>query len=242
MRQVIAGLIVLALMQPSISLAQSSFAEEEFTEDDFAQFFELIEDGKISKEKIGERCRKQAIGFTFLGEDVVHPNGQQRIFYNVSREDASVDGRTFRAKHFNASFGEWSGSVFKPLCPGMYSLSVDFVTAAADKEEGKQSAEEVSVHLYLRRPDEERPGTRIVTATKTGPGARGTGHASLALPLHSGDEISTWSEAVGPNKQRVFERVTFTAVKVMHLEDYVEEIDMDAWTQEMVLLKRSAQD
>lgn len=69
--------------------------------------------------------------------------------------------------------------------------------------------------------------------------ARGSGHATVALPLHSGDEISTWSEARGANQKRLLEHVTFTAYKVVHLESYVEEIDMDAWTRDVVMLKKS---
>ena len=236
-RAVISVLLVFLLSAPQAP-AQSSFAEEEFSEDDFAQFFKLIKDGRISRENMLERCRVQGIGFTFLGEGIVHDNPLQRVFYNVSKEDSSVDGRTLRAKHFNASFGEWSGSVFKPLCPGMYMLSVDFVTAPLDED----AAPDVRVFIYLRRAGEERPGTRVLTAMQTSTAAGGMGHATLALPLHSGDEISTWSEVVGDNRARMFEQITFTAAKVMHLEDYVEEIDMDTWTQEMTVLKRTAQE
>jgi hypothetical protein len=32
--------------------------------------------------------------------------------------------------------------------------------------------------------------------------------------------------------------VTFTAYKVVHLENLVEEIDMDAWTKDVAMLKR----
>ncbi|MGI9307904.1 MAG: hypothetical protein ACR2P6_01500, partial [Gammaproteobacteria bacterium] len=155
---------------------QSSFEQESFTEDDFAQFFELIEDGKISAANISERCQKQGIGFTFAGKDIEHKEDRQRIFYNVSREDSSVDGRTLRAKHFNASFGEWTGSVFKPLCPGMYLITLDFTPI-----------KRTELAVYLRRAGEERPGQRVVASK--------TGHLSLALPLHSMDEISTWSES-----------------------------------------------
>ena len=152
-----------------------AFLQEEFTEDDFAQFFSLIVDGKISKDKMAERCADQQIGFTFAGRDVRHDGGLQRIFYNVSREDTSVDGRTLRAKHFNASFGEWAGSVFKALCPGLYSIAVDFSTSEID---GVDVADEVLVHVYLKRADMQRPGQRVVTAIKSGSGPRGSGHAS----------------------------------------------------------------
>ena len=212
-----------------------AFLEEEFSEDDFAQFFSLIVDGKISKDKMEERCADQQIGFTFAGRDVQHEGGMQRIFYNVSREDTSVDGRTLRAKHFNASFGEWAGSVFKALCPGMYSIAVDFSTSAIDDV---NVADEVLVHVYLKRADMERPGQRVVTAFKSGSGPRGSGHATLALPLRSGDEISTYSQAVGPETARNLASVNLTAYKVVHLEDYVSEVDMDAWTKEIATIKQ----
>ena len=197
---------------------QSSFAKESFTEDDFSQFFSLIEDGRIPADKIGERCRTQGIGFTFAGQAIEHTQDRQRIFYNLSREDSSVDGRTLRAKHFNASFGEWTGAVFKPLCPGMYLISVDFSPTPATQ-----------IAIYLRRAGEERPGLRVVGSAH--------GHLTLALPLHSMDEVSTWSESATARK---IEQVTLTAVKVQHLEDYVTDIDMDLFTEEMTLLKREA--
>jgi hypothetical protein len=225
---------IIALLTSSVVQGQSAFVEEEFTEDDFAQFFSLIEGGKISKEKMSERCNEQSIGFTFAGRDIRHENGPERIFYNNSRENTSVDDRTLRAKHSNASFGEWTGAVFKPLCPGLYSLSVDF---SAQSEAGKK-ATDVYVHVYLKRAGEERPGQKIVTAIKNAPGSRGSGHATLALPLRSGDEISTWSEGAGPDAPRVIEYVTLTAIKVVHLENLVEEIDMEAWTRDVAMLKR----
>jgi hypothetical protein len=36
--------------------------------------------------------------------------------------------------------------------------------------------------------------------------------------------------------------VTFTAVKVQHLEDYIVDVDMDQYTQDIALLKRTARD
>ena len=75
---------------------QSSFEKESFTEDDFAQFFSLVKDGKIAAADISERCQTQGIGFTFVGTDITHDQDRQRIFYNVSKEDSSADGRTLR--------------------------------------------------------------------------------------------------------------------------------------------------
>ena len=230
--------LIIALMLFLISFgnthAQSAFAEEEFSEDDFAQFFELIVDGKISHEKMSKRCAAQSIGFTFAGETLEHTGGPRRVVYNVSRENTSVDGRTLRAKHSNASFGEWTGAVFKPLCPGLYAITVDFSTADGDEV----TTEEVLVHIYLKRTDDDRPGRRIATAIKSGIGTRGSGHATVSLPLRSGDEISTWSEALGSNQTRILRQVTLTAYKIVHLEDLVMEIDMDAFTADIVQLKK----
>jgi len=214
--------------------AQSAFAEEEFSEDDFAQFFKLIVDGKISHEKMSKRCAAQNIGFTFAGENLEHTGGSTRVVYNVSRENTSVDGRTLRAKHWNASFGEWTGAVFKPLCPGLYAIAVDFSTADGDGV----TTEDVVVHIYLKRAADDRPGRLIATAVKSGVGARGSGHATVSLPLRSGDEISTWSEAPGSNQTRILRRVTLTAYKIVHLEDLIAEIDMDAFTADVVQLKK----
>lgn len=223
------------LLLAANAICAQAFFQEEFTEDDFAQFFSLVVDGKISKEKMAERCADQQIGFTFAGQDVRHDDGMQRVFYNVSRENTSVDGRTLRAKHFNASFGEWTGSVFKALCPGLYSIAVDFSTSELD---GSDVADEVLLHVYLKRADMERPGRQVATAVKSGSGPRGSGHATLALPLRSGDEISTYSEAMGPDMARNLSSVTLTAYKVVHLEDFVSEVDMDAWTKELSAIKQ----
>ena len=223
------------LLLAANAICAQAFFQEEFTEDDFAQFFSLVVDGKISKEKMAERCADQQIGFTFAGQDVRHDDGMQRVFYNVSRENTSVDGRTLRAKHFNASFGEWTGSVFKALCPGLYSIAVDFSTSKLD---GSDVADEVLLHVYLKRADMERPGRQVATAVKSGSGPRGSGHATLALPLRSGDEISTYSEAMGPDMARNLSSVTLTAYKVVHLEDFVSEVDMDAWTRELSAIKQ----
>lgn len=199
---------------------ESSFEKESFTEDDFAQFFSLVKNGVIAAADISERCQKQGIGFTFVGTGIRHDKERQRIFYNVSKEDSSADGRTLRAKHFNASFGEWTGSVFKPLCPGMYMIAVDY----ALKGRGE-------VAVYLRREGEERPGRRIIGST--------TGRLSLALPLKSSEEISTWTES---GRKRTLEQVTLTVVKTQHLEDYVADVDMDQSTEDIAFLKRTAQD
>jgi hypothetical protein len=206
--------------------ATDVLAKEEFTEEDFAQFFGLIVDGRISRDKMAARCAREVIGFTYEGRDLRHEGGLQRVEYNRTRQARSVDGRALRSRHFNASLGEWSGAVYKPLCPGLYTLAVDFATSDA----GRGGAGEVYLHLYLRRKDETRPGQRIVSAAKPGNGP-GSGHAMVSLPLRTGDEISTWSEGAG-DRPRIISQVTFTAFKVAHIEKYVEELDVEAFTKD----------
>jgi len=195
-----------------------SLADEEFTDDDFAQFFGLITDGKISREKMNARCEKEVVGFTFAARNLVHGGELERVDYNETGVVASVDGRSLRSKHFNATFGEFS-----------IGNGVD------DDVSDEASAQGVRLHLYLRRENEERPGTSVMhTGTA---GSRGSGHMNIALPLRTGDEVSTYSERVGSSKQRLLERVTFTAYKIGHLEKYAEEFDLDAWNKDLEALK-----
>ena len=237
MRRIMAVVAISGFFAACVVNGQSAFTEEEFTEDDFAQFFNLIVDGKISREKMGERCKEQSIGFTFSGKDLVHEGGPKRVFYNVSRENTSVDGRTLRAKHFNASFGEWTGAVFKPLCPGMWVISVDFSTAPDSADDEVKMADDVWLHLYVRRDEEDRPGMSVIKARTTGEGGRGNGHITIALPLHTGDEVSTYSEPIGASQKRILERVTITAYKTGHLEKYVKDFDVEAWNADLEALK-----
>jgi hypothetical protein len=214
--------------------ATDVLAKEEFTDEDFAQFFGLIVDGKITREKMAARCAREIVGFTFAGKDLLHDGGLTRLDYNVTKQSRSVDGRALRSRHFNVSLGEWSGAVYRPLCPGLYTITVEFATGDA----GRRAAEDVSVHLYLRRAGETRPGQRIITALKPGKGP-GTAQATLSLPLHTGDEISTWSEGAG-DRPRLIRQVHFTAYKIAHLEKYVEALDVDAFTKEVNELKDAA--
>ncbi len=217
--------VIMATGMLAISTATGQSAEEEFTDDDFAQFFGLLVDGRITKEKLNQRCSKKAIGFTFAAANLIQEGAPERIEYNRTGLKQSVDGRSLRSKHHNAAFGEWTGAVFKPICPGLYVISVDFSTT------GKQGAvtDTVLLHVYLRKPGEPRPGKRLITAAKTNSSARGSGHGTVSLPLRTGDEISTYAESIGPKARREFESVTFTAYKIAHLDEYVEEFDMEAW-------------
>ena len=237
------GVFVSSFLLISVVHAQA-MGDEEFTDDDFAQFFGLIEGGKISKEKMNARCEKEVVGFTFAARDLVHERVAERIDYNATGMKGSLDGRALRSRHFNATFGEWTGAVFKPLCPGMWVMSVDFSSsgspaAATEIVDDEPWAEGVRVVLYVRRAGEERPGRRVTRSAEII--GRGSGHLTIAMPLHTGDEVSTYSEAVSSvsddGMKRRLEQVTFTAYKIGHLAKYVEEFDVDAWNAELEALK-----
>ena len=237
MRAELLACLVSSMAFASGAVAQS-LADEEFTDEDFAQFFGLIVDGKITKEKMNQRCEKEISGFTFTGKDLVHDGGLARVNYNETGLKASVDGRTLRSRHFNATFGEWTGAVFKPLCPGMWVISVDFSTAPGPAGvEDEEMADDVRLHLYVRRGDEDRPGTSVLQTRTAGEGRRGNGHMTIALPLRTGDEVSTYSEAIGPSQKRIIERVAFTAYKIGHLEKYVKDFDVEAWNTDLEALR-----
>ena len=48
-----------------------------------------------------------------------------------------------------------------------------------------------------------------------------------------------WTESA---RQRTLQQVTLTAVKVQHLEEYVVDVNMDQFSEDIMLLKRTAQD
>ena len=243
MKSTCIGFVLLSLLLTGVAHGQA-MADEEFTDEDFAQFFGLIEGGKISKEKMNARCEKEVVGFTFAGKDLMHERALERVDYNETGMTGSVDGRALRSRHFNATFGEWTGAVFKPLCPGMWVISVDFAAlegapAAVDSSKSEGWAEGVRVLLYVRRAGEQRPGTSVAHSADIK--GDGSGHLTIALPLHTGDEVSTYSQAVSgasdDGMKRLLERVTFTAYKIGHLEKYVEEFNVDAWNAELEALK-----
>jgi hypothetical protein len=108
-------------------------------------------------------------------------------------------------------------------------ITIDFV-ATADTDDP------VLVHLYLREPGEQRPGHRLITATKPGGSANGAGHGTIALPLHTGDELSTYAETPDSDSRQVLQTVTFTGYKIAHLSDYTKEFDMEAWSADLKVL------
>jgi hypothetical protein len=51
------GFVLLSFLLAGMVLGQS-MKDEEFTDEDFAQFFGLIEEGKISQEKMNAQCER----------------------------------------------------------------------------------------------------------------------------------------------------------------------------------------
>ena len=201
----------------------------EFTDEDFAQFFGLIEDGKITQEKMRRRCATKQIGFTFSGANLTHDGEPQRVHYNETELRSTVDGRPLRSKFHNAAFGEWTGYVFKPICGGLFAITLNYSTVDLDEE----LADDVRVHIRLRREGEDRPGKIVASAVKSGGDGVGNGHATIILTLETGDEVSTYSEAEGASQKRVFERITFSAYKIAHLDETIKEFDTEAWDTDL---------
>ena len=71
-------------------------------------------------------------------------------------------------------------------------------------------------------------GEVYAVAEKTGPTARGTGHAAVILALGTGDEISTHSLSAD-NKPRHFERIQLTSHRVMHIPELATDFDLTLW-------------
>lgn len=211
-------LLAMIIIVAASSAAAQDMSNEEFTDHDFDQFFGLIENGKITREKMLIRCEKEVVGVTFAGLDLTHSGERDRIEYNQTQVQGSVDSRVMRSRHFNVSVGEWTGAVFKPVCSGMWSMTVDF-----------DATPNTRVELYVRKPGEDRPGTLILSSK--------TGQLSLAMPLGTGDEVSTYTVALGDEAERRIEQATFTVYKIGHIEKYMTELDMDAWAADLVALK-----
>ncbi len=77
LRPFISGLTAAALIGVGTVAAQTN-SEEEFTDEDFAQFFGLLVDGKISRQKLDARCAGKSLGFTFAAADFVQQGPPQR--------------------------------------------------------------------------------------------------------------------------------------------------------------------
>ena len=229
-RLLCAGIFLLLSVMPSAQ-AKSPLPidTQEFTPEDFQHFFALIEDGKITAEKMVEFCADEYVGFTFTGADLVHEGERQRIDYNVTALDMTIDGRPFRSQYRAPSFGEWTREVFKPLCPGLYAFTVNF---EATLPRGTD-AQDLSVQIYMQREGDTRPGLLLVEGHPAGSRKFAAGQTTVVVPMATGDEISTWSVIAGNKDKRTLTAVSISGYKIAHLPELVKPFDMQAWDKAM---------
>lgn len=205
-----------SILIAALVAATSTSAQQPIEEPDFA-FFGLIEDGKVSAEKIAAYCEGLPRAFSVETRDLVHTQPHQRVEFS---------GRNIT--NVNANPGVWNGSLFKPICPGLYAFNVDFMSSA---EDGATDGD-VIVHLHVwHRGGRDRPGELTAMAVKPAGLARGVGHASTAVTIASGDEFSLFTLSPGAEK-RHFERIQLTAYRVTHMPDLARDFDLDLWEQE----------
>jgi len=205
---------------------------QEFTDEDFQKFFGLLEDGKITMEKNEQRCANEKIGFTYTGANLKQTGAPTRIDYNVTALDMTVDGRPFRSKYRNATFGEWTGQVFKPLCGGLYSFTVDFAVKLPKRTDPR----DISIRIYMQREGDQRPGLMVMEAHPSGSDGYATGHTSIVLPMATGDEVSTWSALNNGKDELLVESISITGYKISHLPELTRGFDQTAWSDDMKAL------
>jgi hypothetical protein len=188
--------------------------------EDFA-FFNLLRDGAATKDQVAQHCggldggvRAFSVASLNLKLSEVH----ERVRYK-DRQFTNV----------NANPGEWNGEVYKVLCPGLYNISLDYITDA--KDGATDGDVTVHIHVWHKGETASRPGDLAAVAEKTGPNARGTGHASVTLALATGDEVATHSLSAD-GKPRFFERIQLSAYRVAHMPELAEAFDTKAWEAE----------
>lgn len=194
------SLFILSALAPHASLAQTEEDEPDF------EFFSLIDDsGRVSADDVAKHCEGSPRALSVEAKDVVHTTPHQRMWF-TGRQITNV----------NANPGEWTGALYKPLCPGLYSFNVDYTTTAEDgATEG-----EIIVHLHTwHRGSRGRPGELAALAVKAPGRARGVGHASVVVEMATGDEFSLFTLSPGADKRR-FERIQLTAYRVDHIPDF----------------------
>ncbi len=212
------------------------FDYDNFRPNDFQKFYGRIDDGKITADQLNQMCENRPLGFTVEAKNVALETSGALLTYNVSNQMGSVDGRAFRSTYFNASLGEWTGAVFKPMCPGLYAFSLDFTAQVS-----ADSAEDVLMHLLLRRRDGDLPGKTVATAIKTSPPSRSGGHTSVALILGTGDEVSTLVQSSDPATQAHLELARLSIYKINHLPELIRDVDVDARSQELKALEAGSE-
>lgn len=196
-------------------VAAPALAQEE--EGDF-EFFGLIdENGQVPADKVATHCSGSPRALSVETRNLVHTEPHQRVWF-TGRQITNV----------NANPGEWNGALYKPLCPGLYSFSVNYETDVDnDGTDG-----EVTVHLHAwKRDGLDRPGELTALAIKPTGQAQGVGHASVVVEMATGDEFSLFTLAEG-NAPRHFKRLQLTAHRVHHIDDLARDFDTIDWDEE----------
>ncbi|MBL8631279.1 MAG: hypothetical protein JNM81_16715 [Rhodospirillaceae bacterium] len=182
---------------------------------DFA-FFDILKDGKADKAAIGKHCGEAdgwVRAFTAASVNLAQTTQGQRVAYK-DKQYTNV----------NANPGEWSTQVYKALCPGLYSFTLDYTAAPKDKATSGDVA--VQIYVWRKAGTTPRPGELIAVADKTGKG-RGTGHASSTITMNTGDEVSTFATSAD-GKPRFFERIQLNGYRVHHMPQLAADFD-NAW-------------
>jgi hypothetical protein len=223
---------LLLVMPPAFPKSPLPMDNQEFTDEDFEKFFGLLEDGKISQTKNQHRCEDEQLGFTFTGANLNHSEPATRIDYNVTKLVMSVDGRPFRSKYRNATFGEWTGQVFKPLCGGLYVFTVEYAVSLPKRADPR----DISVQLFMQRQGDTRPGLMVMESSPSGSSNYATGQASVVLPMATGDELSTWTSLDEDLQEVTIESVAISGYKISHLPELTLSFDQNVWSNDMKAL------
>ena len=204
------------LCAAALLVAWPALAQDD-DEPDLAFFGLIDENGQVPAQQVAEHCDGSPRALSVETRDLVHTQPHQRVTF-TGRQITNV----------NANPGEWNGSAYKPLCPGLYSFSVDYTTSA---EEGATGGE-VIVHLHTwHRDGRERPGELAAMAVKPPGQERGVGHASVVVEMASGDEFSLFTLSPGADIRR-FERIQLTAHRVHHIPTLARDFDAALWDEE----------
>ncbi|MBL8642455.1 MAG: hypothetical protein JNK21_00870 [Rhodospirillaceae bacterium] len=183
---------------------------------DFA-FFNILKDGKADKEAIGKHCGEAdgwVRAFTAASLNLTQKEAGQRVVYK-DKQFTNV----------NANPGEWSTAVYKALCPGLYTFTLDYTAAPKDGTTNSDVA--VQMYVWRKTGSTPRPGDLIAVADKAGKG-RGTGHASATITMNTGDELSTFGVSAD-GKSRFFERIQLNGYRVHHMPQLAADFDSVWW-------------
>ncbi len=186
-------------------------------EPDFVFFGLMDEYGRVPADKVADHCAGSPRAFSVETRDLVHTEPHQRVWF-TGRQITNV----------NANPGEWNGALYKPLCPGIYSFSVNYETSV---DNGGTDGE-VTVHLHAwHKGGRDRPGELTALAIKASGQDQGVGHANVVVEMATGDEFSLFTLAED-NAPRHFKRLQLTAYRVNHVHDLARDFDTKIWDEE----------